>query len=318
MLKVNGTEIKNVKFNGIDLNKVIVNGVTVFEKTNLQGNTIIMRTLQDSITIKVQTKDLSLCEVWNAGNKIGVLNNDQKTSISIPNKNEDVIIKGKDITSLACSSNQLTSLNVQGLNNLHYLDCYSNQLTSLNVQGLNNLQSLSCSGNQLTSLNVQGLNNLYYLACSSNQLTNLNVQGLNNLYYLYCYSNQLTSLNVQGLNNLYYLYCYSNQLTSLDVQGLNNLQTLACYSNQLTSLNVQGLNNFYYLYCYSNQLSAQAFKEIFNSLLQNENGQAVVYKHNDNNYKDFTRPPELVGAFNGAKARGWRFYKNSEIDGNLI
>ena len=212
MFKVNGTVIENVKFNGIDLDKVIVNGVIVFEKVQF-NNTVTMRTLQDSITITVQTKDLSPCEVWNAGNKIGVLNNDQETSIFIPNKNEDVIIKGKDITSLSCLSNQLTSLNVQGLNNLQYLSCSSNQLTSLNVQGLNNLQ---------------------------------------------------------------------------------------------------------YLHCSSNQLSAQAFKDLFNSLLQKENGIAVVYDDNDNNYKDFTRPPELVEAFNGAKARGWKFYKNYVSDSNLL
>ena len=212
MLKVNGTEIKNVKFNGVDLDKVLVNGVIVFEKVQF-NNTVTMRILQDSITITVQTKDLSPCEVWNAGNKIGVLNNYQSTSIPIPNKNEAVIIKGKDITSLDCSSNQLTNLNVQGLNSLQSLNCSYNPLTNLNVQGLNSLQSLNCSSNQLT---------------------------------------------------------------------------------------------------------AQNFKNIFNNLLQTENGEAVVYNDNDNNYKDFTRPPELVEAFNGAKARGWKFYKNYVSDINLL
>ena len=233
MLKVTGTAIENVKFIGVDLDKVTVNGVIVFEKVQF-NNTVTMRTLQDFITITVQTKDLSPCEVWNDGNKIGVLNSALVTDIYIPNKNEDVIIKGKDITSLNCSDNQLTSLNVQGLNSLKNI---------------------------------------------------------------YSYSNHLTNLNVQGLNSLQYLNCYYNQLTSLNVQGLNSLQFLSCYRNQL---------------------SAQAFKEIFNSLLQNENGTAVVYYDNDNNYKDFTRPPELVEAFNGAKSRGWKFYKNDESDYNLI
>ncbi|WP_255805542.1 hypothetical protein [Treponema putidum] len=72
------------------------------------------------------------------------------------------------------------------------------------------------------------------------------------------------------------------------------------------------------LNCYNNQLAAQNFKNIFNNLLQTENGKAVVYNDNDNNYKDFTRPPELVEAFNGAKARGWKFYKNHVSDSNLI
>ena len=213
MLKVNGTEIKNVKFNGVDLDKVIVNGVIVFEKVQF-NNTVTMRTLQDSITITVQTKDLSPCEVWNAGNKIGMLNHDQSTSIPIPNKNEVVIIKGKDITSL---------------------------------------------------------------------------------------------------------YCNRNYLTSLDVHGLNSLQSLVCLNNQLTSLDVNGLNSLQYLFCYRNQLTGQNFKNIFNNLLQTENGIAIVYSEtNDNNYKDFTRPPDLVEAFNGAKARGWKFYKNSVGYHNLI
>jgi len=255
MLKVNGTAIENVKFNWVDLDKVIVNGVIIFEKMSPQENIVTMKTLQDNIMLHVKTKDESPCEVWNAGNKIGVLNNDQGTRVSVPNKNEAVIIKGKTITSLYCSDNQLTSLNVQGLNSLQYLYCPDNQLTSLNVQGLNSLQSLSC---------------------------------------------------------------YSNQLTSLDVQGLNSLQSLDCSYNQLTSLNVQGLTALQNLYCSSNQLTAQAFKEIFNNLLQTENGKAVVHNDNDNNYKDFTRPPELLEAFNGAKARGWKFYKNYVSDGNLI
>ena len=233
MLKVNGTEIKNVKFNGIDLDKVLVNGVTVFEKTNLQENTITMRTLQDNIWLLVKTKDGSPCEVWNAGNKIGVLNTYQK--INIPNKNENVVIKGKNIIMLYCSGNQLTELNMQGLTALQELNCDSNQLTELNMQGLMALQELSCDNNQLTELNMQGLT---------------------------------------ALQNLY---------------------------------------------CNRNQLMAQAFKEIFNSLLQTENGIALVYsEYNDNNYKDFTRPPELVQAFNGAKARGWKFYKNDVDDKFLL
>ena len=296
MLKVNGTEIKNVKFNGVDLDKVIVNNVIVFEKVQF-NNTVTMRTLQDNIRLLVKTKDGSPCEVWKAGNKIGVLNSDQVTDIHIPNKNEDVTINGKNITYLDSSHNQLTSLNVQGLTVLQSFHCAGNQLTSLNVQGLTVLQSLHCSGNQLTSLSVQGLNNLQHLNCSGNQLTSLNVQGLNSLQSLDCSSNQLTSLNVQDLNNLQYLFCSYNQLTSLNVQGLNSLQYLDCSYNQLTT---------------------QAFKEIFNNLLQTEYGKAVVHNDNDNNYKDFTRPPELVEAFNGAKARGWKFYKNYVSDSNLL
>ncbi|MCZ8197699.1 MAG: T9SS type A sorting domain-containing protein [Flavobacterium sp.] len=161
-----------------------------------------------------------------------------------------------NLQTLNCTDNQLTSLNVQGLTNLKDLRCGGNQLTSLNVQGLTNLQRLYCSDNQLTSLNIQGLTNLRTLDCNYNQLTSLNVQGLTNFQTLNCMYNQLTSLNVQGLSNLQSLDCKHNQLTSLNVQGLTNLQTLNCIYNGLTSLNVQGLSNLQTLDCYFNQLTS--------------------------------------------------------------
>ena len=162
----------------------------------------------------------------------------------------------KNLKSLDCIANQLSSFNVQGLTNLEDLDCRNNQLTSLNIQGLTNLKTLGCGGNKLSSLNVEGLTNLTGLSCHSNQLISLNIQGLTNLTYLECHYNQLSSLNVQGLTNLKGLSCFNNQLTSLNIQGLTKLTNLFCYSNQLTSLNVQGLTNLFYLACSSNQLTS--------------------------------------------------------------
>jgi uncharacterized repeat protein (TIGR01451 family) len=160
------------------------------------------------------------------------------------------------LQTLDCPYSQLTSLNVQGCTNLQTLRCPNNLLTSLNVQGCTNLQTLTCFDSQLPALNVQGCTNLLYLNCSNNQLPSLNVQGCTNLQTLNCSNNQLPSLNVQGLTKLQTLNCYVNQLTSLNVQGLTNLQTLDCYSNQLTSLNVQGCTNLKTLNCYTNQLTS--------------------------------------------------------------
>ncbi|QNL98168.1 Ig-like domain-containing protein [Treponema sp. Marseille-Q4132] len=190
-----------------------------------------------------------------------------------------------NLKTLGCNKNQLTSLDVQGLNNLEKLFCEQNQLTSLNVQGLNNLKTLYCSVNRLTSLDVQGLNNLETLHCIGNRLTNLDVQGLNSLKFLWCDSNQLTSLNVQGLNNLEDLSCSRNQLTSLNVQGLNNLEDLSCSHNQLTSLNVQGLNNLKELRCNVNKLNRNAFTKLFNDLpkrYNSDNAYCVLYTTEEN------------------------------------
>ena len=155
MLTYSGTEIQHVHFNGTEVETGTFNGVTVFEEG--KENTVVLRTPKQSIKLTVATKKGLDIEVWNAGEKVAVLKSGAATTIALQDTSQDVIIKGRDIITLSCDDNQLTSLNVQGLTALQELYCYSNQLTSLNEQGLTALQELYCYSNQLTSLNVQGL-----------------------------------------------------------------------------------------------------------------------------------------------------------------
>ena len=115
------------------------------------------------------------------------------------------------------------------------------------------------------------------------------------------------------------LFCNENQLTSLNAQGCTALQELYCYNNQLTSLNVQGCTALRALLCYNNQLTAHAFKDIFINLAKTKwEGISILYKDRDSNYSDFTQPPELAAAFNAAKAKGWKFYKNDTNSSNVL
>ena len=203
-----------------------------------------------------------------------------------------VTLKGK-ITELRCRNNMLTALDVQGCSALQTLDCRDNQLTSLNVQGCSALQTLICKRNQLKSLDVQGLP-LQRLDCGGNRMTSLDVQGL-----------PLQSLD-----------CWNNQLTLLDVQGLP-LQELVCGGNRLTSLDVQGLP-LQSLDCYKNKLDAAAVISIFDAL-PDYSGQfygahCTVYstEPGEGNCTNFTSPPALQTAFNGAKTKNWKMYKKTE------
>ena len=338
MLTYNNTKIETLKFGNTDIETGIFNGVMVFEKR--QENTVILRTTKPTVLLTVATKEGLDVDVWNAGEKVAVLKHGIRTEVLLKDTGQDIIIKGHDIIKLYCTESQLTSLNVQELTALQWLDCNNNQLTSLNMQGLTALQGLDCNNNQLTSLNVQGCTALHRLDCSSNQLTSLNVQGCTALQWLGCSINQLTSLNMQGLaalqgldcnfnqlmslnvqgcTALHRLYCNYNQLTSLNVQGRTALHRLYCNNNQLTSLNMQGLTTLQELGCSYNQLTASTFKDIFINLAKTKGGgDACLYYDYDSNYKDFTQPPELARAFNAAKAKGWKFYKNSKKDENLL
>ena len=132
---------------------------------------------------------------------------------------------------------------------------------------------------------------------------------------LRCRNNKLTALDVQGLP-LQRLDCRDNQLTSLDVQGLP-LQELYCGGNRMTSLDVQGLP-LQSLDCYKNKLDAAAFISIFDAL-PDYSGQfygahCTVYstEPGEGNCTNFTSPPALQTAFNGAKTKNWKMYKKTE------
>ena len=167
---------------------------------------------------------------------------------------QTITIRG-DVTTLDCSNNQLTSLDVSGCTALAKLSCSRNQLTSLDVSKNTALTTLWCSDNQLTSLDVSKNPALTQLDCSSNQLTNLDVSDCTALTKLGCYENQLTNLNASGCTALTWLDCSWNQLTSLNVSGYSALGRLSCSNNQLTSLDVSGCTSLTTLDCSWNQLT---------------------------------------------------------------
>ena len=168
---------------------------------------------------------------------------------------QTITIRG-DVTTLDCSQERLTSLDVSGCTALTTLDCYESQLTSLNVSGCTALTTLRCWENQLTSLDVSGCTALTTLTCYNSQLTSLNAFGCTSLTSLQCRDNKLTNLNLSGCTALTTLDCNSNKLTSLNVSGCTSLTTLTCYSNQLTRLNVSGCTALAQLKCFSNKLSS--------------------------------------------------------------
>jgi len=86
------------------------------------------------------------------------------------------------LTSLDCSNNQLTNLDVSANTVLEYLDCEYNQLTNLDVSANVDLEYLRCVQNQLIDLDVSANTDLLSLNCSINsQLTSLNVANGNNV-----------------------------------------------------------------------------------------------------------------------------------------
>jgi Leucine-rich repeat (LRR) protein len=145
-----------------------------------------------------------------------------------------------------CANMSISNLTgIEAFTALTTLWCSDNQLTSLNLSQNTALIGLDCGnsvgGNQLGSLDVQYNTALTTLYCGSNQLTSLNVSQNTALTELYCEYNQLTSLDVNQNTALTWLECNNNQLTSLDVRNGNNTNftDFYAYGNpNLTCINV--------------------------------------------------------------------------------
>jgi len=127
-----------------------------------------------------------------------------------------------NLTTLYADYNNLSTVDLSANTQLLNIEIQYNQLTTLNLTGLQNLQSLKCHQNLLTQLDVSDSILLSTLIVANNQLTALNLTGLQNLQYLYCQYNGLTQLDVSDNPNLTGIVVVYNQLTELDVRNGNN------------------------------------------------------------------------------------------------
>ena len=161
----------------------------------------------------------------------------------------------ENLEELVCGWNQMKSLNVAGLKKLKVLNCMRNSLTSLDLTGLTSLEELQCMLNPITDLNLKELSSLKKLDCNNNRLTILDVEGLANLEEIQCYNNPLTKINLAGLKNLTILNCGGSEFTELDLTGLEKLEVLSCTTCALTKLDVTGLTNLKNLLCTNNEIT---------------------------------------------------------------
>lgn len=284
------------------------------------------RTAAFITTILIAATAMLLCTACSGGTKARLITDGASLILSPDNLTINVTViteNGFAVTVEGCTEKTLasgteTTLHAQGTavilkGKITALYCQDNQLTALNVQGLNALQGLDCNDNQLTELNAQGCPALQWLWCYDNRLTTLNVQNLSALQELFCQGNQLTELDVQGCTALHELNCNNNQLTTLNVQECSTLRRLSCGNNKLTALNVQGCTALRSLDCSNNQLNTQAFTSLLTGLpaqSPSDNAKCILYTESsgEGTLMDFTASAELYTVFQNAKTKNWRLY----------
>lgn len=260
----------------------------------IYGNVQSFRSLHDGTFIIFEDSNFETFCLWNFdSNKDGQISIgevDKITELDISRKNISTIPEIQYFTSLTtldCSNNQLTSLDMSGCTSLQTLNCSYNQLTSLDVSECTSLQTLNCDHcNSMGSLNVSGCTSLTTLNCNQcNSMTFLNVSGCTSLMTLNCKNclsplslnasgctslakfdyriykeddTRFTYLNMSGCTNLRYLDCRGGHLlTYLNVSGCTNLEELNCkYNDNLTFLDASKCVSLKILECGSLKLSS--------------------------------------------------------------
>ncbi|HIP36386.1 MAG TPA: T9SS type A sorting domain-containing protein, partial [Crocinitomix sp.] len=147
------------------------------------------------------------------------------------------------LTSLTCSHNDLTSLDLSQNTMLTVLYCGNNNLTSLDLSQNTALTQLFCTYNQLTNLNITNNTLLTDLWHNNNQLASLDITNNVNLEEIWGKLNLLTTLDVSQNTALTVLRLHYNDLVDIDVTNNTALELLWCHNNALTSLNVKNGNN---------------------------------------------------------------------------
>ena len=160
----------------------------------------------------------------------------------------------KDLETLDCGSNDITSLDLSGNTKLKSLYCRKNQLQSINISNCKDLGYFTCDENELKTLDVSGCTKLQHLECQDNDLEILDLSNLSELVELDCSKNSIHKLDVTKNTLLTYLVCSGNPLTQLDVSKNVSLFALYCESDQLKKLDVSNNTQLQYLYAGENQI----------------------------------------------------------------
>ncbi|UMY64751.1 MULTISPECIES: T9SS type A sorting domain-containing protein [unclassified Flavobacterium] len=150
------------------------------------------------------------------------------------------------LSSLDCSGNNLSVLNVAGQNGLHYITCTNNQLSSLNLSGLPNLEGLICKGNSMTSLVLPTSGTFKYLDCSDNLFTSMSLPS--SVTNLDCGGNLFSSFDFVPVSTKV-LTCGGSLNTAISISNKPQLISLSILNSTLVSLSLSGVPQLKALYC---------------------------------------------------------------------
>lgn len=172
---------------------------------------------------------------------------------------KNLILSGDELTIdfIDISYNGIKDLKgIEFFKDLTTIHCHNNELTSLDLSGNPKLRALSCGENKITDLDLSKNDQLEYLDCHLNPLNGLDVSKNINLNALYCYNDQLNKLDVSANTLLTCLYCGENPLNELDVSKNTALIELSCSNTMISEIDISNCTHLTFFNCSLTSISA--------------------------------------------------------------
>jgi len=157
-----------------------------------------------------------------------ILNVSGSTSVQGPLASLD-LRQNTALTLLVVNFNDITSLNIEGLNQLEGLECCYTKLSEIDAYGLSSLKDLNATNNTL-------LEKINLSQCTS--FTTLDIENTLKLEHFECAKTKLTKLNLSDQPNLSYVNCSNcSELEELDLSESK-------VSNTITWTNCPAIKKF--------------------------------------------------------------------------
>ena len=148
------------------------------------------------------------------------------------------LTSNKKLKVLNCTHSQnLTSLNIMGLEELESLDLGNTGIKDLKVKSNKRLKSLQ-AGAEIDELDVSSNSELLYLQCSGTKITQLDLSQNKALMGLSVNSTDIKELDISANLDLEWLECANTNINILDVSQHKNLERLTCMNSPLAYLNI--------------------------------------------------------------------------------
>ena len=145
----------------------------------------------------------------------------------------------KNLKSLNCSENNLTSLDISSNNQLLIVKCFSNYLTSIDISQNQNLTILNSGNNKINELDVTQNLNLLELVMDNNNLTDLDLSNNLLLRVLNINANHISNENIIITNKLInQLLIASNEFKKIFTNANDSLRKFDCSNNKIEILNL--------------------------------------------------------------------------------